>query len=579
MNELMPVFTQKADCQDCYKCVRECPVKAIKIENNSAAIIEDLCIHCGRCVQVCPVGAKKVRDDIDHVRQLFNLGRKVYVSLAPSWKVEFTGLEKSQIIDSLMKLGFAGVSETALGAQEVSSHIASFLNNSSGKIFLSSACPTVVEMIYKYHPEYSDYVTPLFSPAVSHAYLLKETFGNEIDVVFIGPCVGKKTESDRHQDFLSCSLTFEDLHKWLEREGVVPESFARSSGSDFVPKSASEGGLYPIDGGMITGIKEGCTKDNSEFMCFSGISAINSALKEIENFRSGKNLFIELMACPGGCVNGPLMRNENATARKNSKIVNSVEYEKNLVPRVPTLDISTEFYILPIEKHRYSESRIQSALRKIGKFTSRDELNCGSCGYDSCRDFGIALLDGKAQENMCVSFMRKLASKKANALIRTMPAGVVIVNSDLSIIECNRRFASIFGSDTEMVFDASPGMEGAGIQKIIPFFKAFKKVLVTGEDWLDKDISYNDKQLNVSIFTIEKHRVVGAVIQDIQVPHVRRDQVVKRVEDVINLNLQTVQKIAYLLGENASETEIMLNGVLEAFGQKATEIEEIKNVS
>ena len=577
MNELMPVFTQKADCQDCYKCVRECPVKAIKIEDNSACIIDELCIHCGNCVQVCPAGAKKVRNDKERVGHLIQLGKKVVISLAPSWRAEFPGLHKSQMIEALKKLGVYKVSETALGAQEVSSHISSLINNNQGQIYLSSACPTVVELIYKYHPEYAKYVTPLLSPVIAHSMQLKKTFGEDIYVVFIGPCVSKKIEADNYSEYLNCALTFSDIHELFEEEHIVLEDLKINDAIDFEPNAAAEGGLYPVDGGMIAGVKAGCQKGKADFMSFSGINAITSALKEIDGYKSDKNLFVELMACPGGCVNGPLMKTQNATARKRTKIENSVEWEKQLVMRVPAIDISTKFQILAVEKTEHSETKISMALRRIGKVTLKDELNCGSCGYDSCREFAVALLDNKAQENMCASYMRKLASKQANALIKTMPSGVVIVNNNFKIIDSNRRFAKIFGPEIELVYEASPGLEGAGIEKIIPFHKVFKKVLATGEDWLDKDITVNDKKLNVSVFSIEKHQVVGAIIQDIQVPHVRRDQVVKRVEDVIKLNLETVQKIAYLLGENASETEIMLNGILDAFSKQPEKLEETKD--
>lgn len=323
---------------------------------------------------------------------------------------------------------------------------------------------------------------------------------------------------------------------------------------------------------MISGIRARLQKPNVEFMCFSGIDAITSAMRELDQLPPGRQIFIELLACGGGCVNGPVMKRREATIIKRDSIFSHVDQAFHPGDQIGTLDISAKFSTSPIQIRRHSENVVRAALQRVGKTSSRDELNCGSCGYDSCRDFAEALLDGKAMENMCVSYMRKLASKKANALIKAMPAGVVIADAGLRIIECNRRFASIFGSDMEMVFDASPGMEGAQLSKIVPFHKVFRNVLVTGEDWVDHDITYRDHQLNISVFSIEKGQVIGAVIQDIRVPHVRRDQVVKRVEEVIRLNLETVQKIAYLLGENASETELRLNNVLEAFGSEPEEI-------
>ena len=574
MNQLKPVFTQKADCQDCYKCVRECPVKAIKIADNSACIVDELCIHCGRCVKVCPAGAKKVRNDVPAVRQLLDLGRRVILSLAPSWRAEFRQLHHSQIVAAIKKLGFYEVSETALGAQMVSQAVAEIIDGSSQSLFLSTACPSVVDMVFKYYPQYARWFTPVVSPLVAHARYLESLCDRDISIAFAGPCVAKKVESERYGAGIASALTFENLQEWFVENSIDPYKFPIDNGQKFFPHAATEGGLYPVDGGMISGIKARLHKKDVEFMCFSGIDGIVSALRDIDLRPLKRQVFIELLACDGGCVNGPVMKHKEATIIKRDSVCSNVSCDVDLMHTISGVDITASLNIEAIQKRSHSEAVIRAALQRVGKTSGRDELNCGSCGYDSCRDFAEALLDGKAMENMCASYMRKLASKKANALIKAMPAGVVVVDAGMRIIECNRRFASIFGPDIEMVFDASPGMEGAQVSKIVPFHKIFRKVLITGEDWVDHDIGLNEHQLNISVFSIEKGQVVGAVIQDIRVPHVRRDQVVRRVEEVIRLNLETVQKIAYLLGENASETEIRLNKVLEAFGNEPEEINE-----
>ena len=571
MNQLKPVFTRKADCRDCYKCVRECPVKAIKIEDNSAGIVDELCIHCGRCVEICPVGAKKVRNDVPSVRQTLDLGKQVILSLAPSWRAEFKDLHPSQIITAIRQLGFSQVSETAIGAQLVSQAVANMIDNSDDQLFFSTACPTVVDLICKYFPEYSGFFTPIISPFIAHARFLKALNGDNCGIAFAGPCIAKKVEAERFGENVTGALTFENLQEWLNDAKIDPYQLPINHDTRFYPYDAADGGLYPIDGGMISGIKTRLKKQSVEFMCFSGIEGIVAALRELDHLPAGRQIFIELLACGGGCVNGPVMKRREATIVKRDSIFSNVNHE---LSEAIIKDISTaaRINIPPVQKRQHSDNVVRAALQRIGKTSTRDELNCGSCGYDSCRDFAEALLDGKAMENMCVSYMRKLASKKANALIKAMPAGVVIADASLRIIECNRRFAGIFGTDMEMVFDASPGMEGAQLTKIVPFHKFFRNVLVTGEDWVDHDINYKDHQLNISVFSIEKGQVIGAVIQDIRVPHVRRDQVVRRVEEVIRMNLETVQKIAYLLGENASETELRLNNVLEAFGSAPEEI-------
>jgi iron only hydrogenase large subunit-like protein/uncharacterized Fe-S cluster-containing protein len=569
MNELKPIYTKKADCQDCYKCVRECPVKAIKIEDNSACIVDELCIHCGECVLVCPSGAKKIRNDVAKVRQAIDMGRNVILSVAPSWRAEFVQLHSSQLISAIKKLGFSQVSETAIGAQMVSKGVADLIDSSDNKIFLSTACPTVVEMMYKYYPKFVAYFTPLVSPLAAHVKYLASISAPNTQFAFVGPCAAKKIEFDLFNENILAALTFENLHKWFEESNIDPYALDPDSSETFYPFDSSDGGLYPIDGGMISGIKGRLQKQNVEFMCFSGIKAIIAAMGDLDKFSPNRQIFIELLACGGGCVNGPGMRHKESTVLKRdnvySNVVNTIDFDKPLYG----INIGAEIQIKPIISGVYSEPMIRSALQRVGKSSLKDELNCGSCGYDSCRDFAVALLNGKAMENMCASYMRKLASKKANALIKAMPAGVVIADSAMRIIECNKHFASIFGSEIEMIFEATPGLEGAMLNKIVPFYKLFQKVLVTGEDLVDSEMDYNNHRLNISVFSIERNQVVGAVIQDIRVPHVRREQVVKRVEEVIKLNVETGQKLAYLLGETASDTELRLNNVLEAFKETA----------
>lgn len=573
MNELKPIYTQKTECQDCYKCVRECPVKAIKIEDNSACIIDELCVHCGKCVLVCPVGAKKIRNDVQKVKQYLNMGRKVILSIAPSWRAEFNNLPTHALIAALKKLGFAEISETAIGAQMVSASVAELMENSDQPLFLSTACPTVVETMYKYYPEYTKYFTPMLSPMAAHAKFLAERAEPDTLIAFVGPCAAKKIEIELYGESIIAVLTFDNLHKWFAEQGVDPYKFKdiEEKSESFYPFEASDGGLYPVDGGMIPGIRGRLKTKEIEFMNFSGLEGIIDAMQDIDKITSDKQIFIELLACEGGCINGPAMKAKKATVFKRDNVYRNVNTDIDKSLELYKFKVDADIRIKPIEKNVYPEPIVRSALLRIGKQTVRDELNCSSCGYDSCRDFAVALLDGRAMENMCTSYMRKMASKKANALIKAIPAGVVIVDAAMKIIECNKNFASIFGQEIEMIYNATPGMEGASINKIIPFHKLFQKVLVTGEDLVDHDIIFNEHQLNVSIFSIEKEQVVGAVMQDIRVPHVRREQVVKRVEEVIRLNLETVQKIAYLLGENASETEIRLNNVLEAFNEEKGE--------
>lgn len=566
-----PIETRLTQCQDCYKCIRHCPVKAIKIENDAASIVRELCIYCGTCVGVCPVEAKQVRDDRARLKHLLELKDKVIVSLAPSYMAEFKEASAGQLIRGLKQLGFYGVSETALGAQEVSAHTARLLKEKTAPVFISSACPTVVEYIKKYRPQYTKNITPLFSPLLAHCTLLRKHYGEEVAVAFIGPCISKKKESDDNPNLLHVSIGFTALRQWFQEEGINLGQLSSCEEDVFIPQGASEGSLYPMDGGMIAGITSGGAPVDARFMAFSGMKEVAHILDELETFQPDSPLFLELLACDGGCINGPAMPNKCSTALKRYDLIQKTPYKKENVPRKPAVPIDLDIQPSPVEQAQFPEDQIKAVLAKVGKRKPKDEFNCGGCGYDNCRDFAVAVLEGKAEHNMCFNYMRKLAHKKANMLMEKMPSAVVIVDEDLRIIECNRKFAILAGPDIELIFDSQPGLSGAMLEKVIPLGPHFKKVLESGEDVLDKNISCRGAILHSSIFSIETNHVVGGILQDITQPSIKKDEIITKARKVIQENLTTVQQIAYLLGENASETELTLNSIIDSFATGSEE--------
>jgi iron only hydrogenase large subunit-like protein len=564
MNPYYPIYTEKAECQDCYKCVRQCPTKAINVLNGNASIIEERCVLCGTCVQACPVGAKHVRNDIHRAQHLLRRKDKVVVSLAPSFISEFTDMTQEQLIGALKKLGFYGVSETALGAQEVSAHVAKKMQQPDVGIQISTACPTVVQMVQKYYPQHAELLTDLYSPVLAHSVYLRKIYGDDISIVFLGPCIAKKSEADEFENLLDLSLTFEGVRLWFAQEGIDPTALAQNSDNNFIPERAEEGALYPIDGGMISSVKAQCSVSDSTYMAFSGMEEIDAFLSSLDDAPQ-QPLFLELLACKGGCVNGPRTTCKKATAFKRLNVLDFATTDNDALPRPISYSIENKFDSKAVKDEHFDEEAIRETLKKIGKNSINDELNCSGCGYDSCRDFVAAILDGKAERDMCVSYMRELAHKKANALIKAMPSGVVIVDEHLRVVECNRNFSRILGEDVELVYDAKPGMKGANLQKLLSFSTHFQNVLESGEDMLNKNIDIEDRILNGSIFTIEKNRIVGGVFQDITAPAIQKEQIISKTKEVIEKNLSTVQQIAYLLGENASETEVLLDSITQSF--------------
>nr|WP_321468091.1 [Fe-Fe] hydrogenase large subunit C-terminal domain-containing protein [uncultured Desulfobulbus sp.] len=572
MDRRRPIYTEKHECQDCYKCVRECPVKAIQVQDAYATIVSEMCIYCGACVSICPNAAKHVRNDLPRARQLIKLPAKVFVSLAPSWVTEFANVSAAQMVAALKRLGFDGVSETALGAQQVSAHVAKTLEEEPGRILLSSACPTVVAYIQKHKPQLVDAITGLLSPLLAHCRMLRSSLEENISIVFIGPCIAKKVEADEHPDLLDLALTFEDLRIWLGTERIDPGSLVPAEMDRFEPESAEEGVLYPVDGGMIAGIRAHCSVDDGAFMSFSGLEAVENALDGLEEMQT-QGLFLELLACEGGCINGPKVTRQGNTVIKRHRVLSSAHFPQHTqVPRLPVIDIHRPIKPLPPSQEPPNEVQVSEVLRSIGKRSIEDELNCGGCGYDSCREFGKALLAKRAERSMCVSWMRQLAFKKANVLIHKMPSAVVIVDSDLHILECNQAFMTIVSQ--QYPAETTGELEGLSLEMLLPFHHLFANVLKNDMDILDRDIRFLDTTLHLSIFTIDSHSVVGAILQDITRPSVQKEQVIRRAREVIQKNLATVQKIAYLLGENAAESEVTLNSIIESFSPTKIELED-----
>ncbi|MBI1753791.1 MAG: 4Fe-4S binding protein [Acidobacteria bacterium] len=562
-----PIFTEKARCQDCYKCVRACPVKAIKVAEDSATVMAERCVYCGTCVSVCPVGAKKVRDDLDSARRLLKRKERVVLSLAPSFVTEFPGLEPPRLIHALRGLGFWAVSETALGAQAVSSACAQALEQGGPGAYVSTACPTVVELIRRYHVDQLPLLTPLLSPLLAHCKLLRREYGEDIGIVFAGPCIAKKLEADARPDLLDTALTFADLHRWLEEEGLDPMECRATEQDCFQPERARDGALYPADGGMTRSIARRGHPEGVTFMAFSGIPSLQGALGGLEGPLEQK-LFLELLACEGGCVNGPQARRTCGTALKWLRVMDCAPASGKPAPKTPppAVDLRAEPLADPVARVAHEAGLIQEALRRLGKTAPEDELNCGGCGYDTCRNLAEALLEDRAEPRMCVSYMRRLAMNKANALIRAMPAGVALVDEGLRIVECNRRFAETLGGDAPDVFDVKPGLGGADLGRLAPDLKGFfARGLEKEVAALRRDVQVGGRILRLTVFTIEAGRLVGGVLQDITEPAVQREQVLQQAQEVIRKNVATVQKIAFLLGENAAETEMMLESLASSF--------------
>ena len=559
-----PIFTVENDCQDCYKCVRACPVKAIQIREGKAQVLPELCVLCGRCVEVCPVRAKTVRSDLAKAQALLGSGKRVFASLAPSWVGEFPGMTPSMLVGALKTLGFAGVGETALGAQSVTAEVARFLAEAAPGLYLSTACPSAVRYIQKYQPQLASCLTPVMSPMMVHAGLMRSVPEGAEAVVFFGPCIAKKWESDENPDRVEQALTFKDLKEWFRESGLDPAMIPDGEEA-FFPEPACEGAHYPIEGGMIRTLEKKRFSSPVRFVTLAGLENIQRGLEGLDPAKLDSPLFVECLACPGGCINGPVSSVKRSTLERWMDVENFAPGAWEPRDDLPGAEVRLRYSPEVPRDRPVSESELTEALRRVGKFSSLDEMNCGGCGYETCRQFARALVLGRAEETMCVSYMRKKAQKKANALLRSMPSGVVIVDRDMKIVECNERFAHLFGEEVLQIYRALPGMKGCLLSRVVSFHHLFQGVLETDQDVHYDHFRHGEMLFEITVFSIEPNRTVGAVILDVTRREIKRDQIAHRAQEVIERNLAAVQDIACRLGEHMADTEILLRAIAEGY--------------
>lgn len=583
-----PIYTELTECRDCYKCVRACPVKSIQVRDARAVVVRDRCISCGRCVDICPAQAKKIRNDISAAAALIQTRRRVIVSLAPSFSAEFSENPEA-VLQGLRKLGFSDISETAIGATLVSAAIDEQIRSTGNCSWISTACPSVVELIHRYYPELIDQLAPIPSPLQCHSAYLRELYGQDIGIVFIGPCIAKKVEADQSPGYPDVALTFRELRSWFSDAHIDLTAFQQSEEEmvPMIPCLAGESTLYPIEGGMVSSFAIGKKVFQDQAISVSGVPYIMETLGDLRTHCEPRLPFLELLNCEGGCVNGPGTSNFRSCAvskakasrfTKNRLDANQENFQAPLayVKKIlnhgyDLLTMQNLGMAMPLQKLTYqrkhiTEQAIDQALKDLGKTSRGDELNCGGCGYNTCHDMAIACLEGMAEPEMCVTKMRKLAQSKIDVLLQTLPMGVVIVDRNLKIADCNSAFLTLFTDlDGQLSSVAVERVVGLPLKRFVPFHGEFSQQFDQIDVPRQYRLHYQKKVLKVTFFTIESHRLVGAMFQDITTPTVRRETVVKKADAVIQKSLETVQQIASLLGENAAETEIMLNSLIDAF--------------
>ena len=418
---------KKSNCKNCYKCIRHCPVKAIRFSGNQAHIIGNECILCGQCFVVCPQGAKEITSELEKVKVLIQSGDPVVVSLAPSFAANYEGIGIRGMKEALQKLGFYDVEETAIGATIVKNEYERILRDEEKDVVISSCCHTVNLLIQKYFPAELKNLADVLSPMQAHCIDIKKRIPN-VKTVFIGPCVAKKDEAEYYKDIADAVLTFEELTQWLQSENIelIPEPDSDQN---------SRARFFPTTSGILKTMEPDI--NGYTYMAIDGVENCIAALKDIETGKIHK-CFIEMSACVGSCIGGPVMEKYHRSPIKDYVSIANYAGSKDFDVIQPDIDsLHKNFSYIEHRLLPPSEIEISNVLRKMGKVKESDMLNCGSCGYNTCREKAIAICQGKAEYSMCLPYLKEKAESFSDTIVQHTPNGLIVLNEDLEVQQIN----------------------------------------------------------------------------------------------------------------------------------------------
>lgn len=557
-----PLNISNANCRNCYKCFRHCLVKSIKIKNEQAEMVNETCIYCGQCLTSCPQEAIKFESDIKLVKEWLAKGKRIAVSLAPSFAGSFDMSQEGQLVTALKKLGFSIVEETAVGAEVVEELYRGYLEKERKENIITTCCHSANLLIEKYYPTMIDFMLPIVSPMIAHGKILKGEYGRDTLVVFIGPCISKKVESMefQHETAIDAVLTFEEISKWLEEEEV---ELKKLEGIDFERKSFKTGSGFPLTGNII---KNMFSEGNSSYELIS-VTGIDECREVLESVRRGelKNVCLELNACKGGCIAGPgISKDAQSYYTRTKKVKDYVAKKKNIsndnffeLPK--GINLTKLFFDKSIKTVIADEDQIKTILKEMGKYTKEDELNCGSCGYDTCREKAQAIFEGKAEHNICLPYMRNRSESLTNIIFEYTPNVIFVLNDELRVLEFNPSAERIFGVEANYI-------KGKPISMIIDD-KDFSSVIKEKGNILAKKITYSDYNVVLlqNILYLKDQNVLLVIMSNITKEEQQKRELKKvkknaadAAQNVIDKQMRVAQEIASLLGETTAETKTTL---------------------
>ena len=552
---------KKSNCKNCYKCIRHCPVKAIRFSGNQAHIIDNECILCGHCFVVCPQNAKEIVDGTEKARVLLGSGEPVVVSLAPSFIANYEGVGIESMRRALCKLGFFDVEETAIGATIVKTEYERMLREEERDVIITSCCHSVNLLIQKHFPSALEYLADVMSPMQAHCADIKRRMPNA-KTVFIGPCVAKKDEAEYYEGLVDAVLTFEELTNWLKSERIELEKEV-----DDTPESRAR--FFPTTGGILKTMAQNAP--GYTYIALDGVDNCISALKDIESGKIHK-CFIEMSACVGSCIGGPVMEKYHSTSPiKDYVTVADYAGERDFEVNQPApMELKKHFSMIEKKLQAPSENDIMAVLRQMGKFKPTDELNCGSCGYNSCREKAIAIIQGKAESSMCLPFLKDKAESFSDTIVKNTPNGLIVLNENLEVQQINtaarkimniRTASDVLGEPVIRILDPSVFMQvknsGRSVRDQRTYLAEYKK-------YVEQTVVYDPDS-----------RMLIGIMRDITDEEAERDkkarinkQTIEVADTVVEKQMRIVQEIASLLGETAAETKIALTKLKESIGDE-----------
>lgn len=551
---------KKSNCKNCYKCIRHCPVKSIRFSGNQANIIGDECILCGQCFVVCPQNAKEIADSTERVKYFVTSGETVFASVAPSFIANYDGVGIESLTEALKKLGFAGAEETAIGATIVKSEYERLVREDKRDILISSCCNSINLLIQKYYPEALEYLADVLSPMQAHCRDLKKRYPG-CKTVFIGPCVSKKEEAARYPEYVDEVLTFEELTNWFKEAEIMPQqSMDRNV--------QSRARLFPTTGGILRTMAE--RDPDYTYLAFDGVENCKEALDEILEGKLHK-CFIEMSACVGSCANGPVMekykRSPVASALSVNKYAGKEDFD---VAQPDKKELHKQMTMLDTKAVMPTETEISAILRRMGKMRPEQELNCGSCGYNTCREKAIAIYRGKADISMCLPYLKDKAESFSDNIISNTPNAIIALNENLEIQQINKAALKLMN-----IGHASDVMGEQVIRILDP--AVFMEVMQSNKRIQEerKYLTEYDKYVEQTVIYDPEYRIIICLMRDVtdeEKAKVRKENVDKTTADiadkVVENQMRIVQEIASLLGETAAETKVALMKLKESIADE-----------